>query len=357
MKKIIIIIVVGLLVFGVYAKKDGLNIFAETIKEFELVESYPRDELSRFGLFKDNICHWKDGKIEILKINGEDKPVSLGVNIQDPLIEYGKNYIYFANPLEGQIYFINEKAELVERIETGREIFSIKEVGNHLVYHVKEDLGECIGIVNKKGEKVMSYEFPNEIILTYNLDRTGKVLLVSKLEIEEGNIKSCVEKYDSGEKKENIYFQYELIIDIHIINSNDFILLTDSNVYRLSDQEIVWNKEFNLIKDIDFEGKNLYVLYSNYLEILDFDGKVKEKLNFDEDYNSIKVKNAGLIGVDIILSGANRVSVIQPNKDVVTKKQIVNQVDFYEDYYFILDDEKYGRYDVVKNLLEKELEK
>lgn len=356
MKKTIIIIIIALLIIGIYSKKDEINIFGEKIKEFEIVKSYPKLESSKFGIFKDNICHWQGDRVEISKIDGQDEPLSLGINISEPLIEYGNHYIYFANPIEGQIYFVNEKAELIERIETGRQIFSIREIGDYFIYHGKEETGESIGIINKKGQKVMNYEFPNQNILDYNLDKSGEILMVSKIEIEDGNIKSCIEKYESGDKKDNIYFQDEVIVQIHLIDEDDMVLLSESNVYRMTDKEIKWKKEYNLIKDIEFQGNNIYLLYSNYLEILDLDGKSKSKLDFNEDYTNIQIKKSSIIGSDIVLSSSSRITVIQGNNDIVTKKQIVEQVDFNDDYYFILDNEKYSQFDIIKRVLKTKKE-
>lgn len=356
MKKTIIIIIIALLIIGIYSKKDEINIFGEKIKEFEIVKSYPKLESSKFGIFKDNICHWQGDRVEISKIDGQDEPLSLGINISEPLIEYGKHYIYFANPTEGQIYFVNEKAELIERIETGRQIFSIREIGDYFIYHGKEETEESIGIINKKGQKIMNYEFPNQNILDYNLDKSGEILMVSKIEIEDGNIKSCIEKYESGDKKDNIYFQDEVIVQIHLIDEDDMVLLSESNVYRMTDREIKWKKEYNLIKDIEFQGNNIYLLYSNYLEILDLDGKSKSKLDFNEDYTNIQIKKSSIIGSDIVLSSSSRITVIQGNNDIVTKKQIVEQVDFNDDYYFILDNEKYSQFDIIKRVLKTKKE-
>lgn len=355
MKKTIIIILTVLLVLGIYLKKDNINILGEKIDEFNMVNSYDRLEESKFGIFKDRIIHWTGDKVEISKIDGEEL-LSLGMNIDDPLIQYGKNYIYFANPEEGQIYFVNEKAEIVERIETGKKIFSIKEIGDYLVYHNKEDSEESIGIVNKKGEKVMRYEFPEENILDYNIDQSGEILVLSKLELEDGSIKSCVEKYESGSKSENLYFQDEIIIDIQLIDKNDVILVSDSNIYRVKAQEILWKQEFDLIKDIKFESNKIYILYSNYLEILDLNGKSEEKMDFNEDYSNIQIKKTGIRGLDILLNSSARFTLIKSNGDIVTKKQIVEQVDFYEDYYFVLDSKKYGKYDIVRRVLEIEKE-
>ncbi len=53
--------------------------------------------------------------------------------------------------------------------------------------------------------------------------------------------------------------------------------MTDKSIYMLKNEDILWEREFQLIKDIYIDRTKIYVLYGNTLETISIDGITQER--------------------------------------------------------------------------------
>ena len=67
------------------------------------------------------------------------------------------------------------------------------------------------------------------------------------------------------------------MVYLNFTSKNEIIALSDRSLYLIKDDKIMWKKEFDLIKDIYLGKDKIYILYSNYLETIDFNGNTEEK--------------------------------------------------------------------------------
>lgn len=71
--------------------------------------------------------------------------------------------------------------------------------------------------------------------------------------------------------------------------------MTNSNLYCIGKKEILWHRPYESLKDIHFSNGNIYILYSNTMEIISIDGDIKFKISFSEEYKKILVYDNYLV--------------------------------------------------------------
>lgn len=342
---VILALILGILKMGSELPNKKNTGRTEKVNVLHMTDSIENLEGSQFGIYKNYLYKWQNGKLYLRSLTEEGVSYNMALNIGNPLVIPGNKYIFVANPEEGIIYFLNSKAEMLERIPLNTPIFSMKEDGDNLIYHTKLGANESVGIIDSNLNNLMKYNYDGESVLTYDFDPSKSKVAIGVLNVEEKSIGTRLDLYRDLSNKESLYFDGEIILDLDYIGLGNLLVLTDNNLYYISENNIVWKKDFTLIKDMEVEGSNIYVLNGTHLTVLDTKGQVKEDLAFTEQYSKIYICETGFLKDELILYNSGELVVLKKGEEFLRHKQEILQVDKAQGKIFILDQAKYGFYE------------
>jgi len=324
-KRLKILLFIALAVAIILIGKDNklgafsfVNQFLTTEKSMKIKYFIEDENILDVKVYDENIAKWKNNKLSFLRSNG-NIIVEKEFNFSDPGIFYGNRYIYVFDRDTGNIYILDKKGETVNRLHLDKQIFNIKESGNNLLYHIKAEGSEIVGVLDKDGVLIGNYTYENENILTYASSTDGELNALGLLDISDGSIGSKIDIYGEVNKKiKSIFIEGELILHIGFTSNNELIALTDRNLYFTKDGSIMWKKQYDLIKDIYVGEERIYILYSNYLEIMDYGGRVESKISFGQDYNKISILKDRLV-----LNGSSQLVVMDKDKQILKHSEAI----------------------------------
>lgn len=293
-----------------------INLFGSIVKSEKVLtlnSTFKHDgDIEEINLYDDNIVKWSHNKISFLKADGSII-LEKQFNFQDPGIYYGENNIYVTDKSTGDIYTFNRKGDTIDKIKLDKEIFNINESYNNLIYHIKNNNIESLSIYNQGKVLIGNHSYENKNILTSTTNEDGTINTISLLNLEDGIVKSRIESYkDDNSKLNSLDLEGEIVVFLKHTKDNNLIALTDRSLYRIKNGKIMWKKQYNLIKDIYISNDNVFLLYSNYLETIDYEGRTKNKIGFNEEYNKILPLNN-----DMVLYNDNSIVVINGEEEIL----------------------------------------
>lgn len=342
---ILIILIVGIIVLK-EENRDKLFSFLSSFRggeiEIQLLNSINIPETLNIEVYGDNICVWRDNKISFFDMDG-NLEVEKQFSFESPLLHFGDNYIYIGDKSTGDIYKLDKDGETVKRMDFEKPFFNIVEKNKNTIYHTKLENSEDIYLYDKNDDMIAEYSFLDKNILSYEMENAPKQYTISILDLSENKLTSKIEYYDKkNEKLYDLEIDEEIVIYSQFIDKHNMAALTDKSLYSIKDAEIIWQKSFNLIKDIYIED-NIYILYSNYLESINAQGKTVKKIGFTEDYQKIIPFNR-----DILVYGQNGFSLVSNGKEILKHEGEIDLLASSKNSIIILKDDKLDIYKVVK---------
>jgi hypothetical protein len=233
------------------------------------------------------IVLWNGEKLT--KINNDGEIVKeKEFNFEEIGICMGDKNIYIYEKPTGEIYILNDNLETIDKIQMETRVENIVESFDYILIHTKEDFRESIEILNKDKKIIESIITENRSILNYSINSSGNQYMISTMSLESSGIKSEIQGFKIG-GDELFYHEFkdEIVLYTEYIDKDKIILMTDSNLYCISGKEILWNRSYESLKDIYFYNGEIYILYSNTMEILSTDGDIKFNFSFSEEYRKI----------------------------------------------------------------------
>lgn len=265
---------------------DFLDSLGNGEKELSLINSLDSDGILDMGIYDGTMALWKENKISFLNKDGE----ILGeknFEFTDPSIYFGKNRIYPFDKATGNIYFLEKNGEGSKEVNLNKEIFSIKEKNEKLLCHLKVEGKEILDILSENRVSIGSMDFEEKNILAYDANSRGTNILVSLLNLKDNKLRSEVYNYtENAEELAFLKIDEEVVLFNQLVDNSSQIILTDRALYYVRSSKVIWEREFNLIKDIYLDN-DIYILHGNYLEVIDLEGESKSKTGFTEAYTSI----------------------------------------------------------------------
>lgn len=288
---IIVLIIMGLF----FLREDSLSILISKFKSFsvkdmslEYINKIELEEGGPVNIYGERILHWNGKSLSVLSLDGSPI-IKKDFQFDNPDILFGRQKAYVIDRDLGDIYVLNENGETIEKIQTHKGIFNLKEELDKLIVHSKWDDTEAIVFMDSNGEELWTNSELNDI-LTYSINEKASKYLVSNINLDEG-MESRVNVYESGGVIESsINFPGEIVVFTQFIGSEQLVL-TNLNLYLIDQGETTWEKQYPFIKGIEIVNKEIYILYDSNLEILNFQGEVQKKLVFPKEYNRILVHN------------------------------------------------------------------
>ena len=299
-----------------------LNSMGGKEKFLKLVDSFDRvNDIEDINIYDNTIVKWENNKITFMKIDGT-LILEKEFNFTQPFIYYGDKNIYVMDKSAGDVYSFNSKGETIDRLQIGNEIFNLKESHDNLIYHIKNSPEESIKILDKDRVVIGNYSYEDKNILTYATNKGGTESAISLLSLNEGSLKSQVESYgENKEKLNSLDIEGEIVVYLDFVSKDEIIALSDSSLYLIKSGKIMWKKQFDLIKDIYLGENKINVLYSNYLESIDFSGRTENKTSFSEEYKKI-LPFEGMF----LLYGDNNITILQEGKEILKHEESIVKV-------------------------------
>lgn len=296
---------------------EVFNFIGGKEKGLILTDSFKNEgDILDINIYDNTIVQWSNNKLSFKEpdgINIKEKEF----NFTDAFIRYGEKNIYVMDNSTGDIYYLDKKGETINRLQLNKEIFNLKESNQNLIYHIKSSNIEIINVLDKEGVQVGDYSYENKNILTYSTNRNGKKHAVASLEMDKGIIKSHIDYYgENNEKLKELDINGEIVVYLGFTSKDEIVTLTDNSLYLIKDGGIMWEKKFDLIKDIYVDDGKVYILHSNYLETINFDGKTENKVGFAEDYKKILPFEKGTI-----LYGNNQMTIVEGSKQILRHEE------------------------------------
>lgn len=339
------VIIALFLIFLQESNRDKAVSFLNTLnrgeKDIELVNSINTGRALDLKVYGDNMFLWRDGKLSLYDIKGELK-IEKQFDLQVPMIHFGDKYIYIADKSNLDFYKFDKNGEKMETMKFRKPLFNIVEENKHTIYHTKDSESESIYIYNKDDVLIGDHTFRDKNIINSKVSNSGEYAL-ALLDLSGSKIISVLEFY--GKNKEKLHsmdIDNEIILYINFIGKKGTIALTDSSLYSIESGKKMWKKSFKLIKDIYIEDK-IYLLYSNYLEIIDFDGRTVEKTSFTKDYNRI-VPFKG----DTLVYGNTGMCLISNGNEILKSDLDISVLDIGKNNIVILKKDKMDIYKLIK---------
>lgn len=318
-----------------------LNSFKNTESQIELVNSINIPETLSMKMYKDNLAIWSENKLTLFDAKG-NLQMKKQFNFQSPLIHFGNEFIYVGDKSTGTIYKIDSIGETKNRINFENSFFNIKEENENIVLHTKSTDKESVYIYDKNDVLIGNHSFKDKNIINYALGSSEEYSL-SILILNGDSLKSNIVFYGKNNKElYSLDMDSEIILHSQFVKKQTMIALTDQSLYFIKDGKIVWQRSFNLIKDIYIKDK-IYILHSNYLESIDYEGKTIEKIGFNKDCQKILPFNR-----DILVYGENSFSVISDGKEILSNDVNIDILSSSKDKIFILKNDKLDIYKVSK---------
>ena len=243
----------------------------------------------------------------------------------------------------GDIYYLDKKGETINRLEMDKGIFNFESRDQNVIYHGKSDSGEEVNILDGKQVQIGHYSYDTENVLRYAINKQGKRTALALIDINQESIKTRIDLYgENNEKLDQIDIYGEIVVYLEFTSKNEILALTDSGIHYIKDSEVVWKKDLSLIKDIYINGKEINILYSNYLEIIDFKGETKEKIGFTEEYKKmLPFKN------DVLVYGDNHLVLVQGKKEILKEEIEIKKLYTSKDKILIWGPEELKIYEVI----------
>lgn len=310
---ILTIIIIALLFFSKSLKDKVQDLFKQTEKSLELIQNTNIPWLNN-GETKDY-----DGVI----INSDNKTITsynlLGnkiwsktMDFNTPLTYFGENTIYTGDTDKGQIVALNTQGEKLWVYEAKQSIDKFVEKNGLLIIYTKagEQIDQ-INIIDEKGSLFANTIIDKGRLLSSNISSDKKKFILVTIDFSDKELQTSILLYTiEGELLWEKDFKDRIIFDVAFVDNNTILAVSDNKIMSLNTKnEMLWSKELEgRLKDIkvDTKQKEIFLLYGedkDYIEILESNGKTKNKLALDNYYSKIYTskRNVFLTGDDRLI--------------------------------------------------------
>lgn len=333
--KLFIVFLIGIVVFFINVDRK---------EKLELIASIPIGPgVIDLGSHENSIIIWENDKLRKYKGDGSNEWEEVFV-FNEPLLRFGEKNIYVSGKALGDIIVLNSKGETLKTMEFNTEIINLREENSSILVHNRYEniKAESLKILDEDGELLQETLLEGERILSYSINQSKDFYAITTLELSGDVLNSKVNIYGiDGKIMATNIFVDEIVLFTSYIARNKLLTMTDNSLYLLDGENRLWERSFQLVKDIYLDKNKINILYGNTLEILSLNGETDEKYSFTEEYNKIIGYNR-----DVIIYGDEDIIGFRNGKQIFkhkTEERIVellinkeNLIIIYEDKIDIL---------------------
>ncbi|WIV12538.1 DUF5711 family protein [Proteiniborus sp. MB09-C3] len=310
---VLIIIIIALMFFGKLLNGDIQDLFKQTEKSLELVQTIniPWDKDSIIKNYGGVIINSDNNIITSYNLSG-DKLWSKSVDFEVPFTHLGENAIYTGDKIKGQIVAFSIEGEKKWTYEARQSIDKFVEKNGLLIIYTKagEQIDQ-INILDEKGSLLANTIIDEGRLLSSNISPDQKKFILVTIDFSGNILQSSLLLYTiEGQLLWKKDYTDLIILDADFIDNDTMLAISDSKIISLNaENELLWSKDIKgRLKDakLDNKQKEIYLLYEEdkgYIEVLEPNGKTKNKLALDNYYNSIYTnkRNVFLVGEDRLI--------------------------------------------------------
>lgn len=344
---ILTIIIIALMFFGKSMRDKVHNLFKQTEKSLELVQ-------------RTDIPWFKNGEIKDydgIIINSDNKNItsynllgnkmwSKSIDFEVSLTYFGEDTIYIGDKDKGHIVALNTQGEKLWTYETRQSIDKFVEKNELLMIHTKAtEQTDQINILDEKGFLLANTIVDKGRLLSGNISSDRKIFTLTTIDFSDSKLQSSLLLYTiEGNFLWKKDFADWVILDTAFIDNDTILIISDSKIMSLNiENELLWSKDLEGgLKDVkvDAKQKEIYLLYGenkDYIEILEPNGKTKNKLALDNYYNNIYTNKR-----NIFLTGDDRLIGIHED-EVFLNYRCENKIEnlvFEKDNILVFTEEK-----------------
>ena len=337
-KIFVLLLLVGIIFFinkGYHVKFiEAYKSLTTRDKSLELMQSFELGlDTDRVGFLQNNIALLSGDKLSIIDID-QEQILEKQFNFEAPEIVFGEKFSYVMDKSTGDIYFINNKGETVERVVLDNKISNLLVNEDNIIVHTKSEYEEDLAILDTRGVYLRFHSIEDMNILTYDLDKNKDKYLISNLIVKD-QLKSQINVYSiDGELLNTNEISNEIIIFTKFVDK-DLIVLSDKSLYYIKDDKIHWKKSLTSIRDVILVDKEIYILYGNNLEIINLEGRTTAKHTFTEDLSRIKYFEKL-----VLLWGEHGLVGIQGDKEILkySHDKAIEDIIINKNYLGLVDD-------------------
>lgn len=260
---LIFVVVIIVTIFGDNNKKrtvvrlKGVSV-VEPIKDFNI------NNKSVF-IWADPVLYISDKEGNILKkvqLDGEDVEAFFVDN---------SAYLYEKDLGKVQVY--SEMGEPLSTIKITGEIFNISYENANVVFHIKDEGKEKLMTLENGTTLSEIYETGNEI-LTHDI-KAKDDYSVAELVTHANGYTSVVYRVD-GDSKYKKELAHEIVMFLNNAKGST-LFLTDQKIYRLIDDEKIYEEDVPNISDIFIDGRKTYILHSGVISEYNYKLQAEDK--------------------------------------------------------------------------------
>ena len=252
---------------------------------------------------------------------------------------------FINNKTNNSITKLDLKGDEIWSYEVNYPAYTMTEIEGYLVVYLKVDKDiRGVTVIDQKGKLVLSKEKSREEILSSNISKDKKQIIITSMDKATQDLNSKITYLkNNGDIVWTEEVKGKIIYNTLFLEKGKILLIGDQEIICKNDLgEDLWKREINNdLKDIEVVDQDkIYMLYGNnesVLEVINSDGEQDYKMNFKKEYQSIDQA-----GEDTLLIGDREILGLR-NKKTTIKHQIKGQVKDIkrvDDYIVISRDEK-----------------
>jgi len=343
---VIMIIIIGFMFFNKSLNVKVENLFKQTEKSLELVRTIniPHTEDNKTKSYGDSIINYDNETITAYNLTG-DKLWSKSVEFEAPIIHLGENRIYTGDKNTGDIiaYDSDGGKQWTYGVRQSIDKF-VEKSGLLIVYTKAGEKIDQINILDENGKLLANTVVDKGRLLSSSVSSDKKMFTLVSIDYSDINLQSSILLYTiEGRLLWKKDFNDFVILSGEFLDNGDILVISDNKLISLNiDGELLWRKDIKgRLKDITLDNKHkeVCILYGedkDYIEVLELDGKTKNKLELDNYYESIYKNNRY-----IFLTGEQRLVGINGDNIFLkyTGKDKIEDLMFGEGNIFLLTKE------------------
>lgn len=271
-------------------------------REFQFVEvDYLPSNGKELVFLNGRVMYWDGERISVSDDTGKILWERTFL-MEDPVVETSHNLISIYSRTSGDAMTFNHNGEMLSSISEDMELKWFKSSRQGSISHLYRDGSNILKTYDSGGNFIREFVFKDSFPVDYRMD--SESLYVTLLKLDNNKIETGLVRM--GNDEEPIFSVSGSILMDTISFGNDQIFVTDTGIFMSQGGEVVWKREYPLFKDMIVDGREIYIVYGDNLQVLDWEGNSIHKETLGIDFDSIHRH-----GKHMILSGEKDILAIK----------------------------------------------
>lgn len=282
---ILFILVIFLLVF--FSFEGNQKRFVELLDSLDKSDK----EVLQVKNISGSNFHYVNGRIftfngeKLTAMDMEENPLwQKTFLIPDLQFEKGSTRVAVYNKQLGEVYVYNTGGETLFELKLNKEIMGVKVYESGVSIHSKELARDQITFYDYKGDVITELNYNDTYLVNYYM--LGNDIYTSEVVPGSNGFLSNFITHKGNNKAIDFYIENEILIRREKMGSSQ-VYLTDEGIKFVKGNEVIWEKDFPIIKDILVDGEEIYVLYGDNFQVLNKAGEEIKQYTLALNYTKI----------------------------------------------------------------------